>query len=198
MFSQWDLVQPRVWFPMSSLEQSLMALNPTSAVLRASAEPPAAPAGTDFSAQDEEFFRDLPRDAGASSASASPDQKSSLKGATGDARAFSTYSFSSSSTVDDHGRRVTSTRRRYEDSAGRLKAVHERDVDGVKMRTQWHRQGLEDRDGSMQTSCSSGTPEDFEALWLSTPFGEAQHRAVTLKTKPESGGDGEKSGVTEP
>lgn len=185
MFKQWDLVQPRVWFPMSSLEQSLMELNPTSAALRESDKTPTAPAGMNFSDLDDDFFRDLPRGGEASS---TPDQQSSLKGANGDARAFSSYAFSSSTTVDDHGRRVSSTRRRYEDSTGRLKAVHERDVDGVKLRTLWHRQDFKDRDGSLRTTCSSGTPEDFEALWMSTPFGEVQHRAVTLTTKP--GDDG--------
>jgi len=163
---------------MSSIEQSLMELNPTSTALRASDKSPAAPAGMNLSDLDDDFFRDLPRGERASSP---PDQKSSLKGANGDARAFSTYSFSSSTTVDDQGRHVSSTRRRYEDSAGR-------DVDGVKLRTQWHRQGPKDCDGSLDTTCSTGTPEDFEALWMSTPFGEAQHRAVTLTAKPSDDG----------
>ncbi|KAG3051065.1 hypothetical protein PI125_g26346 [Phytophthora idaei] len=40
-------------------------------------------------------------------------------------RTFSSHSFSNSSVVDDQGHRVTTTRRRYEDSTGRLKAAHD-------------------------------------------------------------------------
>ncbi|KAE9286641.1 hypothetical protein PF008_g26616 [Phytophthora fragariae] len=92
-------------------------------------------------------------------------------------RAFSSYSFSNSSVVDDKGRRVTSTRRRYEDSTGRLKAVHERQIEGHKLRTTWNRVSPDD-EGQIEAVCSTGTPEEFETLWQQTPFGEAQKKTI--------------------
>ncbi|ETP09908.1 hypothetical protein F441_14350 [Phytophthora nicotianae CJ01A1] len=68
-------------------------------------------------------------------------------------------------------------RRRYEDSTDRLKAVQEREIDGKKMRTTWNRQNKED-EGQHESICSSGSPEEFEALWQQTPFGEAQKMKV--------------------
>jgi hypothetical protein len=44
----------------------------------------------------------------------------------------------------DKGRRVTSTRRRYENSTGRLKAVHDRQIEGKKLRSTWNRMGPDD------------------------------------------------------
>ncbi|ETP09902.1 hypothetical protein F441_14345 [Phytophthora nicotianae CJ01A1] len=97
----------------------------------------------------------------------------------------SSYSFSSSSVVDDQGRRVTTDRRRYEDSTGRLKAAQEREIDGKKMRTTWSRQNKED-EGQHESICSSGSPEEFEALWQQTPFGEAQKMKVKGQLQSES------------
>ncbi|KAF1774242.1 hypothetical protein GQ600_21106 [Phytophthora cactorum] len=74
-------------------------------------------------------------------------------------RTFSSYSFSNSSVVDDQGRRVTTTRRRYEDSTGRLKAAHEREIDDKKMRTTWSRQSKEE-EGQHESICSSGSTEE--------------------------------------
>lgn len=98
---------------------------------------------------------------------------------------FSSYSFSNSSVVDDKGRRVTTTRRRYEDSSGRLKAVHEREIDGKKLRTTWLRQSKDD-EGQHEAICSSGSPEEFEALWQQTPFGEAQKKSVKGQLQSKS------------
>ncbi|ETI40033.1 hypothetical protein F443_14467 [Phytophthora nicotianae P1569] len=92
---------------------------------------------------------------------------------------------SSSSVVDDQGRRVTTDRRRYEDSTGRLKAAQEREIDGKKMRTTWSRQNKED-EGQHESICSSGSPEEFEALWQQTPFGEAQKMKVKGQLQSES------------
>ncbi|EGZ19727.1 hypothetical protein PHYSODRAFT_285326 [Phytophthora sojae] len=250
MFSSWDLVRPRFWYPMSSLEQSMMELEHMADVMTrsrfpfdAGSEMLAAPSNLD----DDDFFRDLPvlareqrpatqhrrvaaaqpqtqaqtqtqpktqsdttsaRDNDpnkANSAKPTVDVKttpsSSARGASGEQqaqhateragsndadnqqhhhhhqRAFSSYSFSNSSIVDDKGRRVTSTRRRYEDSTGRLKAVHERQIEGNKLRTTWNRMGPDD-DGRTEAVCSTGTPEEFEALWQQTPFGEAQKKTI--------------------
>ncbi|GMF19478.1 unnamed protein product [Phytophthora lilii] len=98
---------------------------------------------------------------------------------------YSSYSFSNSSVVDDKGRRVTTMRRRYEDSTGRLKAVHEREIDGKKLRTTWSRKSNED-EGTHESICSSGSPEEFEALWQQTPFGEAQKKTVKSQLQSES------------
>uniref|UniRef100_M4B1H5 Uncharacterized protein n=1 Tax=Hyaloperonospora arabidopsidis (strain Emoy2) TaxID=559515 RepID=M4B1H5_HYAAE len=113
-----------------------------------------------------------------------------LKDEDSKSHSFSSYSFSNSSVVDEKGRRVATTRRRYEDSTGRLKAVHEREIDGKKMRTTWRRQGKEE-DGQHESICSSGSPEEFEALWQQTPFGAAQKNSVKGQLQAESGIDQE-------
>lgn len=236
MFSTWDLVRPTFWYPMSSLEQSMMELEHMSDLMTRSrfpfdmdSEMLAAPSNID----DDDFFSDLPvlareqkpktqhrevqdgdteMEAAAApdndrnkktetaatdkaKASSKPADKtktvkkssSSPAKASGDTddnnqhrRAFSSYSFSDSSIVDDKGRRVTSTRRRYEDSTGRLKAMHERQIEGKKLRTTWNRLAKDD-EGKHESVCSSGTPEEFEALWQQTPFGEAQKKTIKQK-----------------
>ncbi|RLN89719.1 hypothetical protein BBJ28_00020335, partial [Nothophytophthora sp. Chile5] len=152
MFSSWDLVRPRFWYPMSSLEQSMMELDHMSDFMTRSRFPfddddemLAAPSNS----ADDEFFKDLPvltreqkpktQHTEAEAAPSQEAEESTEKEEGHDdrhhddrhhddrhhddrhRRAFSSYSFSDSSVVDDKGRRVTSTRRRYEDSTGRLK-----------------------------------------------------------------------------
>ncbi|KAL7691654.1 hypothetical protein Plhal304r1_c008g0030711 [Plasmopara halstedii] len=216
MFSTWDLVRPRFWYPMSSLEQSMMDLEHLSELMSRSSFPfdrsnemLAAPSNLD----DDEFFKDLPvlgreqqpatqhRESSAhltESVSKTKDQvskdrdndpnKPNKKTSTDkhqavainddqSRRAFSSYTFSNSSIVDDKGRRVMSTRRRYEDSTGRLKAVHERQIEGKKMRSTWSRMGPED-EGKHEATCSGGTPDEFEAMWQKTPFGDAQKKTI--------------------
>ncbi|CAI5726245.1 unnamed protein product [Peronospora destructor] len=99
-------------------------------------------------------------------------------------RNFSSYSFSSSSVLDDMGRRVTTTRRRYEDSNGQLKAVHEREIDGKKLRTTWRRQNTTE-EGQHESICSTGNPDEFEELWQQTPFGQAQKNTVKGQIQSE-------------
>lgn len=77
--------------------------------------------------------------------------------------------------MDEQGRRVTTTRRCYEDTTDRLKAVHERDVDDKKMRTTWSRQSKED-EGQYESISSSGSPEELETVWQQTPYSEAQKK----------------------
>ncbi|KAE9218179.1 hypothetical protein PF004_g13934, partial [Phytophthora fragariae] len=77
------------------------------------------------------------------------------------------------------------TRRRYEDSTGRLKAVHEREIDGKKLRTTWSRQSKQD-EGRHESICSSGSPEEFETLWQQTPFVEAQKKTVKGQLQSKS------------
>ncbi|KAI9992051.1 hypothetical protein PInf_017432 [Phytophthora infestans] len=231
--STWDLVRPRFWYPMSSLEQSMMDLEHMSNLMSRSrfpfdmgSEMLAAPSNVD----DDEFFRDLPvllreqrpatqhrevatqpteketdnvahdptptRDndpnkqtvkakATTSTKASNKEQKrqsdnsdsSNVDADSQYRRAFSSYTFSNSSIVDDKGRRVTSSRRRYEDSTGRLKAVHERQIEGKKLRTTWNRMHPDDA-GQHEAICSSGTPDEFETMWQQRPFGEAQKKTI--------------------
>lgn len=233
MFSTWDLVRPRFWYPMSSLEQSMMDLEHMSNLMSRSRFPfdmgnemLAAPSNVD----DDEFFRDLPvllreqrpttqhrevatqpteketdnvahdptptRDndpnkqtvkAKVTTSTKASNKKQKQQSDSSDSsnvdadsqyrRAFSSYTFSNSSIVDDKGRRVTSSRRRYEDSTGRLKAVHERQIEGKKLRTTWNRMRPDD-EGQHEAICSSGTPDEFETMWQQTPFGEAQKKTI--------------------
>ncbi|KAG3122430.1 hypothetical protein PC128_g27768 [Phytophthora cactorum] len=53
------------------------------------------------------------------------------------------------------------------------------------MRTTWSRQSKED-EGQHESICSSGSPEEFEALWQQTPFGEAQKKTVKGQLQSES------------
>jgi len=93
-------------------------------------------------------------------------------------RAYSSYSFSSSSVVNDQGRHVASTRRRYEDSSGRLKAVHERAVGDKRVTTVWSRVSEHDTAGRHQTLCVGSTPQEFDALWRETLFGRIEDEAT--------------------
>ncbi|KAI9907580.1 hypothetical protein PsorP6_003193 [Peronosclerospora sorghi] len=203
MFSSWELVRPRFWYPMSALEQSMMELEHMSDLMTRSRFPfdmGSRMLATPSNIDDDDFFRDLPvlarerkpatvhREADAHSTEKTkpstfsahdndPNKRTKTDADNQYRRAFSSYSFSDSSIVDDKGRRVTSTRRRYEDSTGRLKAVHERQVEGKKLRTTWNRMSHDD-EGKQEAICSSGMPEEFEALWQQTPFGEAQTKTI--------------------
>ncbi|KAG1703314.1 hypothetical protein DVH05_008223 [Phytophthora capsici] len=262
MFTSWDLVRPRFWYPMSSLEQSMMELEQANDMMTR----PLFPLGmrhdmlkhvdenSDLSSDDDDFFVDLPVEArkyksttlqlneapnntensnlnsdpsmevddegsdnptlSETKATTPKATKTKIKGksqrkhkkqprnpsykvtpatkrnADGKGCNFSSYSFSSSSVVDDQGRQVSTMRRRYEDSSGRLKAVHEREIDGKKMRTTWHRQNKED-EGTHESLCSNGSPEDFEVLWQQTPFGEMQKKTVKGQLQSASDVEGD-------
>ncbi|CAI5735755.1 unnamed protein product [Peronospora destructor] len=250
MFSSWDLVRPRFWYSMSSLEQSMMELEHMSdSIMRPQSlfdmrrDIFAAPKYVEDKEGplDDDFFVDLPvvshmykptsfhttpkqgqkvlmnkdsADNLSSDIDTSTDMEVDDKGnekadqaegsgtkpskkvdgndktkethcnknkqlcresckvapkSDAECRNFSSYSFSSSSVLDDTGRRVTTTRRRYEDSNGQLKAVHEREIDGKKLRTTWRRQNKTD-EGQHESICSTGDPDEFEELWQQTPF----------------------------
>lgn len=211
MFGTWDLVRPRYWHPMASLEQSMMDLDYMADQMFRSSRLPfhnemfATPSTIQ---DDDDFFNDLPlrsrdvesRDVksrdeeapGETQPSPSNDNDNDNDREQGQSRAFSTYSFSNSSVVDDKGRRVVSTRRRYEDSTGRLKAIHERQIDDKKVRTVWNRMSKDDA-GKHDKICMNGTAEEFEQAWKATPFGEAQEqREKAIKEKGEGGDDREK------
>ncbi|CAK4080167.1 unnamed protein product [Aphanomyces euteiches] len=177
--SHWDLVRPTYWHPMASLEQSLMDLEALDQDMMLSSfplQPHHHLLSVPCTIDDEEFFRDLPvaKDTTATIESVPPST-------TPDKRAFSNYSYSSSSVVDDKGRRVRSVRRRFEDASGRLKAVHERTVDGKTLVTTWNKATKDDQ-GTHETKCLDDTtsPEEFEALWKETPFGKAHQSGEPL------------------
>ncbi|EQC29595.1 hypothetical protein SDRG_12603 [Saprolegnia diclina VS20] len=126
---------------------------------------------------DDAFFADLPTGADPAAAILAGDTDALRT------RACSNYSFSSASAIDDKGRRVSSVRRRYEDSDGRLKAVHEREVDGKRLITKWSKQDKNDK-GEHVTLLSDGIDKaGFEALWAETPFhkAHAKHAAKKLE-----------------
>ncbi|KAJ8577441.1 hypothetical protein ON010_g1768 [Phytophthora cinnamomi] len=133
---------------------------------------------------DEDFFKDLPT-------TEQKQKKEGEKTEEENQRAFSSYSFCSSSVVDEEGRKIMSTRRRYEDSTGRLKAEHEREVLGKRLKTIWNRKHAKD-EGEHHTICSQGTPDEFEKLWSQTAFGKAQEKkGKELKESSEATSGGQ-------
>lgn len=152
---------------------------------------------------DDEFFEDLPilapNQASKTSATPSAESRSELKqkttsestekegteaalaakepsaGKSGTATrpSYTCYSYSYSTCLDCDGHRVGTARRRYEDSTGRLKATHEREMDDKKLKMVWTRSDTKD-EGNYETICSTGTPEEFEQQWFETPFGRAE------------------------
>ncbi|RHY52149.1 hypothetical protein DYB30_008510 [Aphanomyces astaci] len=188
----WDIVRPSYWYPMASLEQSLMELDAMADEMRMafplrSYRLLSAPSLT----EDDDFFRDLPV------ATRDTQPSKEVSGGDEESRAFSNYSYSSSSVVDDKGRRVQSIRRRYEDANGRLKAVHERLLPGKKMVTTWRKQNKDD-EGSQETICSQGvSKEEFEEEWKSTPFAKAQESAKPLEGEKPKALQGEQSKASE-
>lgn len=179
MFSTWDLVRPAFWHPMTMIEHSMMDLDMTASQMVNSRFPlTQSMLSTPSTREDDDFFRDLPvteRDQEVPGTQPEAQREST--------RAFSSYSFSNSSVVDDKGRRITSTRRRYEDSTGRLKATHEREVNGRRVKSIWTRANKDDQ-GEHKTICSDGDAEEFEQLWKQTPFGSAQEKKMKeLETK---------------
>ncbi|RQM20442.1 hypothetical protein B5M09_009348 [Aphanomyces astaci] len=167
--TMWDVVHPSYWYPLTSLEQSLMDLNALSNVdmpVQTYCIMEAIPPST--SDEPDDFFRDLPV-----VAQGSPETKDVSTNADDKAQSFS-YSYSSSSVADDKGCIVQSIRRRYEDASGRLKATHERRLPGKKVVTTWQKAGKDD-EGKQDTICSEGTTKDeFDEEWKKTPFAKAK------------------------
>ncbi|CAH0493544.1 unnamed protein product [Peronospora farinosa] len=122
-----------------------------------------------------DFFDDLPVGAKLMD-TRMPPNLSPPESKTKDDYSFFTYSYSTCLTADDNGRRVDSTRRRYEDSAGRLKAQHKRRIGTRALESTWKRASEKD-DGTHEHKVSSGSVEDFEKAWKSTPFGGAEEHA---------------------
>ncbi|TDH70451.1 hypothetical protein CCR75_000386 [Bremia lactucae] len=171
MFSPWDLVRPTLWHPMSMLELSMME---PSRLL----QPPVSVTLIPGISSDEEFFKDLPTSVQQQEKDESVEAENQ--------KTFSSYSISSSTILDENGQKVMSTRRRYEDSSGRLKAEHEREVSNKRVKTVWNRMNAKD-DGEHHTICSQVTPDEFEKLWSQTSFGKAQEKKHQELKESEEG-----------
>ena len=173
----WDYVRPRRWYSMASLEQSMMDLDHMATEMLSHFpmrdQLLAAPG-----VEDDEFFKDLP--VAEKDTQVDPKAEKENKKST---RAYSNYSYSSSSILDDKGKRVESVRRRYEDSNGRLKAVHERRVGDKTYRQVWNRKNKEDT-GTHETICS-GQEDEFEKMWNDTALGKAAKKKELEEKKPE-------------
>lgn len=163
MFSPWELVRPTLWHPLSMLELSMMDASTLPQLSTSLGNVPGV-------SSDEDFFKDLPM-------TDKQEEKKQPTPETENQGAFSSYAFSSSSVLDEDGHKVMSTRRRYEDSTGRLKAEHEREVLGKHLKTVWNRKKL-DEEGEHHIICSQGTPDEFEKLWSQTAFGKAQEKKL--------------------
>ncbi|CAH0474944.1 unnamed protein product [Peronospora belbahrii] len=198
VIGMWDRVLPSLWHPLASLEQSLMDVEVMARRVFSPRFPPFAPFQRNTLPKlhhgDEEFFKDLPikrpeevtkatlkAAAPAYSATkkegsnASLDSNEPSTGAEGTIPhpSFTSYSYTCSTVLDHSGRRIGTTRRRYEDSTGRLKASHEREIDGKNIKTVWQRSNTQD-EGEHKTVCSIDSPDEFEKEWLETPFGRAE------------------------
>ncbi|KAI9912247.1 hypothetical protein PsorP6_009596 [Peronosclerospora sorghi] len=122
-----------------------------------------------------DFFDDLPVGAKVLETQVPPNL-SPPTSKTKDGYSFFTYAYSTCLTADDNGRRVSSTRRRYEDSGGRLKAQHKRKIGACELDSTWKRTSEQD-EGTFERKISSGSVEGFEEAWKSTPFGAAEEHA---------------------
>jgi len=157
---------------MAAMEQSMMDFEEQMNTLMERASRPMALRVPEVN-EDEEFFKDLPVTA----------RKLSGQPAKAE-NTFSSYSYSSSSVLDENGKRVESLRRRYEDSEGRLKAEHTRRLGDKTMVTSWNRLKKED-DGEHKTIVSDGTTEEFEKAWKETPFAKSAEQKSIEPETPE-------------
>lgn len=171
MFTPWERVHRTNWYPASSFESSWM---------------PSMFSHRQFPRMrmlddDDEFFKDLPQFENEEETVKDNEEKqvkdNEEKGKDDEAsdsenhHGYSSYSYSSSSILDKNGQRIENTRRRYEDSNGRLKAIHERRI-GDKVHTNvWNRKDNQDK-GKHETICSQEDANEFDQLWENTAFGK--------------------------
>lgn len=124
---------------------------------------------------DDDFFHDLPMGTRALEtqmpANLTPPQQK-----TKDGYSYFTYSYSRCGTLDDNADLVHSTRRRYEDSAGHLKAVHSRRIGNRTLESTWKKRS-EDDEGLHDVKVSIGDVDTFKKAWENTPFGKAEAQA---------------------
>lgn len=128
---------------------------------------------------DDDFFADLPPGTRALETKMPTDLLPPVAKKTKDGYAYFTYSYSRCATLSDSLELVSSTRRRYEDSGGRLKAVHKRRIGDRMIESTWKKRSGEDTEGShdVRVSAPGDSKQQFDQDWVDTPFGRAQARA---------------------
>jgi hypothetical protein len=192
-YSMWDRVRPSFWHPMTTLEQSMLELDRMTSEMMSAPFHFAKSMVPRMHTDDDDFFKDLVTPSEMKEGKGKPQdgdkrEKNIQKvGSAGGGQSYSSYSYSSSTILDENGHRVTSVRRRYEDSTGRLKAVHEREIDGKKVKSVWKRKEKLD-EGDYKTLTEATSEEEFEEAWKKTPFGKAEsqrHVEGETDTKPQ-------------
>lgn len=183
--SIWDKVLSPMWHPLAAMEQSLMDVDRITSHMFSRQYPPwpqtLLPPRVSF--EEDDFFRDLttkPSQSETKLKSKKPIEASKDESAVNEAlkdpqHSYSSYSYSYSSVIGNDGHRVGTLRRRYEDSTGRLKAIHEREVDGKKVIDIWQRHAPDDK-GEHKSICTGSSTEEFEREWKNTPFGQAEEQ----------------------
>lgn len=192
MFSlaPWDYVHRSHWYPNSMFENRVMGLPPMFSNVFPRMR----------ILDDDDFFKDLPQFEDDKEDTPEGDQKSATpmneeesdksmdkkdREAIEDNQGYSSYSYSSSSVLDRSGNRVENVRRRYEDSNGRLKAIHERRIGDKVHRSIWNRKDKKDK-GKHETICNEGDATDFDELWSKTAFGKANTKDGKKAIEQES------------
>nr|CCA13897.1 conserved hypothetical protein [Albugo laibachii Nc14] len=173
-YSIWDRVHPSFWHPMVSMEQSLMEFDRLANQLLDFRPPATGMFVNPSPPDDDEFFGDiLPQ---SSKKEAKSEQSPRPQKGDDSDLAYSSYSYSNSTVVDDSGRKVSSVRRRYEDSAGRMKAIHERVIGDKKVKAVWKRKSKNEK-GDQHTFLSGAEMDEFEKEWKQTVFGKAEEES---------------------
>jgi hypothetical protein len=182
MISTWDHVRSSMWHPMATVEQSLMDMERMTSHLISGDRgmfPSSRSVLPRMHFEEDDFFKDLEvssaKEAAKLESKAKDHHQRQQQGSKkeDEGNSYSSYSFSSSTVLDSQGHHVSTIRRRYEDSTGRLKALHEREIDGKKLKNLWDRKSPDDR-GEHHTICHGGSAEEFEEQWKNTPFGLAE------------------------
>lgn len=199
--SSWDLVSPSSWLDSLTGDESLLSglgtdfpsativIIPVSerdedeAAALAVSGTAAGTSAVRESLADDEFFADLPTGTRALAthmpASLAPPQGQPTKLG----YSFSTYSYSRCATLNDNLDLVSSTRRRYEDSSGCLKAVHKRQIGARKLESMWLKSSDPDVEDRHTVHVSPGdTKNQFDKDWQATPFGQAHAQGQAHKT----------------
>jgi hypothetical protein len=131
--------------------------------------------------EEDEFFEDLPKPFSLKDKPMDTDDKENT------APKYRSYSYSSTSYVDENGHRVSASHRDYEDSTGRSKRVLERNIDGKKLKEVWNRT-KKDEKLAQKVLCSDGSVEDFEKAWKDVGIRNTntkKSRKAALKAKAE-------------
>ena len=176
--ASWGKIRPSNWFPKMQEEQSLMKWDdllsistPPTTLLTVGLQPLSV-----ILKESEAFFGDLPMQSVLPKQSSKEKTEEEGQEAADSAlaadfalAAYVSYAFSQSSTIDGAGQQVQSTRRRYTDSQGNIKAQHDRVVGNNTIRSVW-RKSPQDEKGEIKEQCTLDSSDDFERVWKAGPF----------------------------